>query len=56
MKSPTFTIIVGVMIGLAVIGTMVSAVAVYRSTKKGPGGPKGSGGAEVSEKPRVQPA
>jgi membrane protein YqaA with SNARE-associated domain len=34
MKSPTFTVIVGLMIALAVIGTIVSAVAVYRSTKR----------------------
>jgi membrane protein YqaA with SNARE-associated domain len=56
MQSTTFTIVVGVMIGLAVIGTLVSAVAVYRSTKKGSGGSRGSGGTEVPEKPRVQPA
>ncbi len=34
MDSTTFTILVGIMIGLAVIGTLVSGVAVYRSTKK----------------------
>lgn len=34
MESTTFTVIVGVMIGLAVIGTLVSGVAVYRSTRK----------------------
>lgn len=34
MESTTFTIVVGVMIALAVIGTLVSGVAVYRSTKK----------------------
>jgi membrane protein YqaA with SNARE-associated domain len=33
MESRTFTVIVGVMIALAVIGTVVSAVAVYRSTR-----------------------
>jgi membrane protein YqaA with SNARE-associated domain len=33
MGSPTFTVIVGVMIALAVIGTLVSAVAVYRGSK-----------------------
>lgn len=33
MSSPTFTVIVGVMIALAVTGTVVSAVAVYRATK-----------------------
>ena len=37
MESPTFTVIVGVMIALAVVGTLVSAVAVYRgSTRRGP--------------------
>ena len=33
MESPTFTVIIGVMIGLAVVGTLVSAVAVYRGSK-----------------------
>lgn len=33
MESRTFTIVVGVLIGLAVIGTIVSAIAVYRSTR-----------------------
>lgn len=36
MKSPTFTIVVGIMTGMAVVGTLVSAVAIYRSTKKKP--------------------
>jgi membrane protein YqaA with SNARE-associated domain len=40
MKSPTFTVVVGVMTGMAVIGTLVSAVAVYRSTKKRPPPPQ----------------
>jgi membrane protein YqaA with SNARE-associated domain len=40
MKSPTFTVVVGVMTGLAVIGTLVSAVAVYRSTRKRPPPPQ----------------
>ena len=39
MQSRTFTVIVGVLIALAVIGTIISAVAVYRGTKKGKGGP-----------------
>jgi membrane protein YqaA with SNARE-associated domain len=47
MQSTTFTVVIGVMIALAVIGTVVSGIAVYRSTKKGPGGSAG---------PRVQPA
>jgi membrane protein YqaA with SNARE-associated domain len=34
MNSPTFTVVVGVMIALAVIGTLVSAVAVYRGTRR----------------------
>ena len=33
MQSRTFTIAIAVLIGLAVIGTIVSAVAVYRSTR-----------------------
>lgn len=33
MQSRTFTIAVSVLIGLAVIGTLVSAVAVYRGTR-----------------------
>jgi membrane protein YqaA with SNARE-associated domain len=37
MQSSTFTMVVGVMIALAVIGTVVSGIAVYRSTKKSPG-------------------
>jgi membrane protein YqaA with SNARE-associated domain len=37
MQSTTFTVVVGVMIALAVTGTMVSGIAVYRSTKKGTG-------------------
>ncbi len=40
MKSPTFTVVVGVMTGLAIIGTLVSAVAVYRSTRKRPPPPQ----------------
>jgi membrane protein YqaA with SNARE-associated domain len=46
-ESTTFTVVVGALILLAVAGTVVSAIAVYRSTKKGTGGSKGS---------RVQPA
>jgi membrane protein YqaA with SNARE-associated domain len=34
MKTPTFQMVVGVFIALAVIGTIVSAVAVYRSSKR----------------------
>jgi membrane protein YqaA with SNARE-associated domain len=46
MESTTFTVVVGALIVLAVAGTVVSAIAVYRSTKKGAGG---------SEGPRIQP-
>jgi membrane protein YqaA with SNARE-associated domain len=34
MKSPTFMVVVGVITGIAVIGTVISAVALYRSSKK----------------------
>jgi membrane protein YqaA with SNARE-associated domain len=54
MKSPTFTIVISVMIALAVIGTVISGIAVYRSTKKGPG--RDDEGAKKPEEPRVQPA
>ena len=37
MQMRTFTIAVSVLIGLAVIGTLVSAVAVYRSTRSSAG-------------------
>ena len=36
MKSPTFTVVVGVMTGMAIVGTLISGVAIYRSTKKKP--------------------
>lgn len=34
MQSPTFTIIVGVLTAIAIIGTIVSAVALYRGTRR----------------------
>jgi hypothetical protein len=34
MQSTVFEVIVGVLIALAIIGTIVSAVAVYRGTRK----------------------
>ena len=34
MQSTTFTVTVGVMTGIAIIGTIVSAVAVYRTTRQ----------------------
>jgi membrane protein YqaA with SNARE-associated domain len=37
MESPMFTVVVGALIALAVAGTVVSAIAVYRGTKKGTG-------------------
>jgi membrane protein YqaA with SNARE-associated domain len=33
MKSPSFTVVVGIVTGMAVIGTVISAIAVYRSTR-----------------------
>jgi membrane protein YqaA with SNARE-associated domain len=47
MESTTFTVVVGVLIVLAVIGTLVSGIAVYRSTKKGAGGKGGPGERQV---------
>ena len=39
MKSPTFTIAVSVIAGMAVIGTVISGIALYRSARKhGDGG------------------
>jgi membrane protein YqaA with SNARE-associated domain len=43
MKSPTFTVIVGILIGLAIVGTIVSAVAVYRGAKRDRSGRESSG-------------
>jgi membrane protein YqaA with SNARE-associated domain len=40
MKSPTFTVVVGVMTGMAIVGTLISGVAIYRSTKKKPTAPQ----------------
>jgi len=34
MESTTFEVIIGVLIALAIVGTIVSGVAVYRSTRK----------------------
>ena len=34
MKSPTFTIVVSVIAGMAVIGTVISSIALYRSARK----------------------
>ena len=34
MQSMTFTVTVGIMTGLAIIGTIISAVAVYRTSKR----------------------
>jgi membrane protein YqaA with SNARE-associated domain len=37
MKTPTFELVVGVFIALAVVGTIVSAVLVFRGSKRRPG-------------------
>ena len=34
MNSPTFTLVVGVMAGMAIIGTVISAIALYRSSRR----------------------
>jgi hypothetical protein len=34
MKSPVFEVIVGILIALAVVGTLVSAIAIWRSTHR----------------------
>jgi len=36
MQSTTFTVTVGVVAAIAIVGTLVSAVALYRSSKQGP--------------------
>ena len=36
MESDTFTIVVGVLAAIAIIGTIVSAITVYRSTRRTP--------------------
>jgi membrane protein YqaA with SNARE-associated domain len=38
MESPTFTIVVSILAGLAIVGTIVSAIAVARSTRRKPVG------------------
>jgi membrane protein YqaA with SNARE-associated domain len=35
MQSTTFTVAVGILAGVAIVGTIVSGVAVYRSTRRG---------------------
>ncbi len=35
MQSTTFTVTVGILAGVAIVGTIVSGVAVYRSTRGG---------------------
>jgi membrane protein YqaA with SNARE-associated domain len=55
MKTPTFRMVVGVFIALAVIGTIVSAIALYRSSRLSRGEAKsGSGGSP--RPPRIAPA
>ncbi len=38
MESPTFTIVVSILAGLAIVGTIISAIAVARSTRRKPVG------------------
>jgi membrane protein YqaA with SNARE-associated domain len=46
MQSTTFTVTVGVMTAIAMVGTIVSAVAVYRGTRRGRRRPVVAGGVE----------
>jgi membrane protein YqaA with SNARE-associated domain len=48
MQSTTFTVTVGAMAAIAIIGTIVSGVALYRSTKRERGSPRRSRGADAS--------
>ena len=48
MKTPSFQIIVGCFIALALIGTVISAVALVRSTRRG--ARSGSAGARQSRR------
>jgi membrane protein YqaA with SNARE-associated domain len=36
MQSTTFTVTVGIMAGIAIVGTIISAIALYRSSKREP--------------------
>jgi membrane protein YqaA with SNARE-associated domain len=55
MRTPTFKMVVGVFIALAVIGTIVSAIALYRSSRTSRAAAKsGSGGSPP--RPRMAPA
>jgi membrane protein YqaA with SNARE-associated domain len=38
MQSTTFTVTVGIMAAIAIVGTVISAIALYRSAKRGPPG------------------
>jgi membrane protein YqaA with SNARE-associated domain len=55
MRTPTFKIVVGVFIALAVIGTIVSAIALYRSSRSSRGGVR-SGTEGSPRPPRMAPA
>lgn len=48
MQSTTFTVTIGVMTGIAIVGTIVSAIAVYRTTKRS--GPAGASDASVRDR------
>jgi membrane protein YqaA with SNARE-associated domain len=50
MQSTTFTVTVGIMAGIAIIGTIVSCIALYRSTKRER--PRGSPPTESSRQSR----
>jgi membrane protein YqaA with SNARE-associated domain len=50
MQSTTFTVTVGVMTALAIIGTIVSAVAVYRTSKQS--SPTGAPGSSARDRDR----
>jgi membrane protein YqaA with SNARE-associated domain len=55
MRTPTFKMVVGVFIALAVIGTIVSAVALYRSSRTSRGGAR-SDSAGSPPRRRMAPA
>jgi len=55
MRTPTFKMVVGVFIVLAVIGTIVSAIALYRGSRTSRGGAR-SDSAGSPPRPRMAPA
>ena len=52
MKSTTFTVTVGAMAAIAIVGTIVSGVALYRSTKREPASPPSRSRASRAPHPR----